>query len=170
GGEFITDEESEPSINPAILQKIKTSYKRTSLKNYFSPSVCDIEQDIYRLDFDGRDELTRALWHEDHVLPKDIRSKDARILYLRYLLREQWDDAKSWNLFEKYAHYRYGGKILMKKSGSETENENHLSFSELETELLQSLENAENKEDQKLLHSLKAFYEQSPVARAFANS
>ena len=48
-----------------LAVKAKKELSGYNLSNFFSRSTCDIDQDIYRLDFDALDALSSAIWHGD---------------------------------------------------------------------------------------------------------
>jgi hypothetical protein len=78
---------SEQSVAAPDLQKLARSalayFAKVSLKNYFEKSTCDIEQDIYRLDFDAQDLYAKAIESGSREILAECANPDAKVLWVR---------------------------------------------------------------------------------------
>jgi hypothetical protein len=146
-----------------------------NLKNYFSKSVCDIEQDIYRLDFNAIEALRQAIWERDSSKLRAIKNPDADTIFDRHRVAHyQWGsgkDDKVSAMLREYALYRYGGRMHICKSHSEDSFEEgvysenyHDTFNEL-LDRTEALLKDSPPEDRTLLESLKTYYLNSDIYR-----
>jgi hypothetical protein len=152
-----------------------TQFKGISLRNFFKPSSCDVEMDIYRLDFDNLDIYGRAVQTNDKKLLEKCTLPDAKILWARRMLanpRASIGDPKTAETLRQYALYRYGGKMQLARTvterGEESEANFHATLSEMVQRLMQSREAAavtRNTEDQQLLDSLERYIRSSEIVR-----
>lgn len=131
-GSFICGGEVKEADYVGLAAKAARDFSSVTVDNFFSPSTCDIEQDIYRLDMQQIEALSRAIWHNDGSLLSGLRSRDARVIYLRYLLaNHKWShgtlaqavehempeaDKRMASMLEQYALYRYRGKAQLVKN------------------------------------------------------
>lgn len=144
-----------------------------SLKNYFTTSHCDIEQDIYRIDFSQLEALSKAIQDGDS---RALPSRDSKILYTRYQMRCAGDDIDRLDEVNKgrflkhlkeYALHRYGGELKLSKYENVEEArpgiDLHYNWNELLQEIDQRWQSGDNG-DRYLMGRLKEFYERSLVA------
>jgi hypothetical protein len=120
GGHQFICAEHQP-LNPTEQQLVSEALSTLShikLKNFFEPSSCDIEQDIYRLDFDAIAALEAAIWRGEGEALKKTPNRDARVLFMRYQLNADCDKLteKLRERLLQYAEYRYLGKAQLAKS------------------------------------------------------
>lgn len=148
-----------------------------NLENYFSPTVCDIEQDIYRLSLNSLDLLHNFIWDNGNNIKKETKNKELNIVLSRWkLANTNWENVENTQglkYLKMYADYRYGKgkKLLLNKIASRDSEEKedfHKSFFDLMSEI-ESLEKEVNlsKEDAVLLDSLKKFYKESYISKFF---
>jgi hypothetical protein len=149
-------------------------FKDVNLGNYFRKSTCDIEQDIYRLDFDGINALSEAI-SSGSKKPLDRLSgaqlEDSKILWARYLLTQEGNslsDGKFSGILKAYALHRYGGKLQVSKNLSDEPDREafHPTLLSLFQALRQGLDAAYAASDQVevgLLTSLERFYRGSEI-------
>jgi exonuclease I len=156
-----------------LARKALGQFKKVTLNNYFEKSDCDIEQDIYRLDFDAQDVYYQALREGKKELLAKTTNPDAKKLWVRYQLANadvNLEDARSADLLRQYALYRYGGKLqLVKTIRNPQDPDNfHPKLSDMMAELVRLREGAVqegNDADIKLLDSLEGFYRSSEIVR-----
>ena len=156
-----------------LARKALAQFKKVTLSNYFEKSEADIEQDIYRLDFDAQDVYYRALREGKKELLAGTTNPDAKKLWVRYQLANaelSLSDPRSADLLRQYATYRYGGKLqLVKTIRNPTDPDNyHPKLSDMMAELVRSKDIAVqegNEADIKLLDSLERFYRDSEIVR-----
>ncbi|MDY6090871.1 MAG: hypothetical protein SPJ04_06420 [Bdellovibrionota bacterium] len=163
-----------------LALKALDDLKDINLKNYFDISVCDIEQDIYRLDFNSLDNLHKIIWENDNCVSKENRSKNLNIVLSRWKLKNiDWDSIDFNNkqnedkikFLNMYSEYRYGGKnklLLNKFSNFDSldNNDFHKSYKELIDRIKDlKIEKKENREDVELLDSLYKFYKESYISK-----
>lgn len=154
----------------ALAQKILPKLKSINLRNYFTTSKCDIEQDIYRLDFDNLDYLSRAIWTAAEKKPNDKLSKDAKVLLTRYKLNQVDNISDKDTAFishlKAYCSYRYGGDLLLWREPPKEEKPEayHPSFKELCIEL-EKLKTESQGQDLKILEDLESYYKNSDLLR-----
>ncbi len=156
-----------------LARKALAQFKKVTLSNYFEKSDCDIEQDIYRLDFDAQDVYYQALREGKKELLAKTTNPDAKKLWVRYQLANadvNLGDARFADLLRQYALYRYGGKLQLVKTIRNPEDPDnfHPKLSDMMAELVRSKEVAaleQNEADIKLLDSLERFYRSSDIVR-----
>lgn len=142
--------------------EIKETLKLLNLNNFFTRSDCDLEQDIYRLDFKGLDLLNLAIWNDESEPLKASKNLEAKELYLRHRLKYYEFggefDAMVKSKIKAYFEYRYGGKLPLTSSHSINQQLFHPTISELRVEI----EDAKIKfpEKKHLMESLTAYYDQ----------
>ncbi len=168
---FLGAAASSPDDWSAVAEKALIEFKEITLKNFFTTSKCDIEQDIYRLDMRLIGALEQALAGDKRAMQK-IKSEDLRTAFLRArLARYEWGgeyDAMVESELKEYALYRYGGSLNLDKFESPDAAEKpprmHPTYMELSEALEASLQKA-SPNDAKLLESLKQFYDSSEILR-----
>jgi DNA polymerase III epsilon subunit-like protein len=178
----VSSEHSDEIVRESFLKEVQQVCAGVTLDNYFTTSVCDIEQDIYRLDFDARDALTRSIWACDRSKLDSLGNKDAKSLAVRAYLKElDWSKPEKelpLGLLRRYAEYRYGiasgaetsqPRLLLPRSHSpereaQGEAQYHPSFEEITSSVEGMLTNP-TAEDQQLLESLQWWYGECPLAR-----
>ena len=162
GGEFVWNGEfRQDSDLIALADQARLEFRNIKVTNFFAKSTCDIEQDIYRLDFDGVAALKNAIWDGDSTDLQRISSRDAKVLLLRWKLTNGKLDTKLAEVLSAYALYRYGGKAQMVKQLPEDLNANnvecfHRTFADMFALIEERKANA-SKESLSLLSSLKEF-------------
>lgn len=117
--EFVSDGEVEPSERwRDACDRAQREFSGLKATEFFSRSQCDIERDIYRLDYEGCNALFAVM--RGARKQKSLPCDDARELFLRYRLRAyQWGgphDPRASEELRKYALYRYGGLANIEKS------------------------------------------------------
>ncbi len=159
-----------PELQEAA-EKAKKEFSGLSLKNFFERSSCDIEQDIYRLDYEAIEALGRAIWQNDESLLKKLQGRDGQVLYLRHRLRHyEWggaQDERMRGILKKYALHRYGGKLQLRKVLSEDVKDE--AFHPTCADLIRDLEGrlaCAAPEDRVLLDALREFYLGSEIYQA----
>lgn len=156
-----------------LARKALGQFKNITLSNFFEKGDGDIEQDIYRLDFDAQDVYYRALKEGRKEILGETKNPDAKKLWVRYQLANSdlnLSDARSAELLRQYALYRYGGKLQLVRNIREPRDPDnfHPKLSEMMAELNRSREGAAAEgaqEDVKLLDSLEKFYRSSEIFR-----
>lgn len=165
----------EPAVDPIdfveLAKKAIEQFKTVTVGNFFERATCDIEQDIYRLDFSARDALSAAIWKNDSKALKALKDPDADELFRRFRLRhfslESKEGAKGETLLKQYGLYRYGGKAkLDKKSGTDQIDPwMHPTLASYIEEIKVFLAQSESEEEKSRMRSLMVFYEQSDLFR-----
>jgi hypothetical protein len=156
-----------------LARSALSTFSKVSLKNYFEKSTCDIEQDIYRLDFDAQDLLAKAIQGGDREALAECRNPDAKVLWIRHQLAHSelnLADARTAHTLRQYALHRYGGKVQLVKSVKDPSEPGnyHPSLHEMWGELIRAREGAValgRTEDKALLDSLETFYRTSDIVR-----
>ncbi len=171
-----------PSLPPVITEedradalRLLSEFEGLTVKNYFSKSICDIELDIYRLDFADIEALRLAIWERDQSALKALKTDTARLLFDRHRMSYYpWGkghDEVMEKALKEYALYRYGGRMLINKFHSEDSFEKGIfspHYHDTYTELLERLTQREREGgdgDSKLMSSLMKFYENSDIIR-----
>jgi hypothetical protein len=170
---FTSGQAKDDSYLRGLARGAVEQFKGISLSNYFKRSTCDIEMDIYRLDFDGIDALKEAIQSNSKGPLEAIQRgvEDAKILWIRYQLSlpgERLGDPKFTSMLNRYALHRYGGKLQISKSieGDGEEKDFHPTYHQLLTSLRQARDGSyatHNKDDIKLLNSLETLYRESDI-------
>ncbi|MCO6431987.1 MAG: hypothetical protein J5J00_14100 [Deltaproteobacteria bacterium] len=157
-----------------LAAKALREFSKVTLKNFFSVSDCDIEQDIYRLDISLIDVLARAIWKGDRSALEKINNRDLRVVLLRHdIANYQWgsgQDEAVERLLKQYSLYRYGGQIKLTKGPTEQDEAQssgylHATFKEMLGEIEATLAAEAGQEDKGLLTSLREFYLTSDIYR-----
>lgn len=156
-----------------VARSAVRQFKNMTLKNFFEKSTCDIEQDIYRLDFDHMELYSRAVSANDKALLRECRLPEAKVLWLRYQLanpQASIKDANTSELLRKYALHRYGGKLQLARTVREGERNEafHSTLAEMARRLVQAQEAAaatRNAADLRLMSSLERFIRESDIAK-----
>ncbi len=172
---FTSGQAKEETSLQRIARGALTQFKAVNLRTFFTKSSCDIEQDIYRLDFDGINALAQAV-HDNSKAPLEqlkASAGDAKVLWTRFLLAQPGDrlsDGRFAEMLRKYGAHRYGGKLQMVKSlGSEPGPEDyHSSLAQLlqRTRQFQDAALVAGKsEDLSLLNALERFYQGSEIVQ-----
>jgi hypothetical protein len=160
--------------NPEHAELAKTAldeFSKINLANFFRPTECDIEQHIYRLDFDAIAALNEAIWSGNTAALKALENKDASVIFLRYRLANyvygSGFDTKLDSLLRDYSLYRYGGHALVLKGELEQTDVNpfHPRLSLFLHEIEERLTNTKDEKDIELLEALKGFYFKSDIFR-----
>jgi hypothetical protein len=168
---------SPQAVNNSDLAEVARSalrqFRGVSLKNFFEKSTCDIEQDIYRLDFDHLDMFSRAIATNDKSALRDCRLPEAKVLWLRHQLASPnatISDPGTAELLKKYALHRYGGKLQVARTvreGGKSEAY-HGTLGEMVRRLILAQEAAastRNAADLQLMTSLERFIRESDIAK-----
>ena len=154
--------------NRELAAKALKEFSKITLKNFFGKSTCDIEQDIYRMDFDSLDALHRAIWDGDATALKASPSREGKILLMRFQLANyQWgqgDDQRMEKMLSDYAVYRYGGQAVLSKFAEGDEVRRHATWKDLLADVDRRLARATGN-DKLLLQSLRDFYLASDIFR-----
>lgn len=177
GGYLFLDRDHRfPDDWSAVAQKAQAEFPRINTGNFFEKSTCDIEQFIYRLDFDGRDNLTAAIWKGEGKALAHSKDREAKALMLRYKLRRyEWGgdkDAEVEEALRAYVKRRYGGQLQLSKQEEEPDSEAgkeayHISLPALWEELNAAAATAKEG-DRELIAALQQFYRQSDIFRLCA--
>jgi hypothetical protein len=156
-----------------LARKALAQFKKVTLSNYFERGEADIEQDIYRLDFDHLDLFSKAIAANDKSLLRDCRLPEAKVLWLRHQLANpnaNISDPRTSELLKKYALHRYGGKLQVARTvreGSESAAY-HTTLADMVRRLVQAQEAAavtRNTADLQLMTSLERFIRESDIAK-----
>lgn len=159
----------------AIVQKARKEFKDVTLKNFFTKSTCDIEQDIYRVDFEGIRLLGEATISGSDLAIKATKNRDLRVLFVRWRLR----NAQSLSSVERgeeflrlYAINRYGGEAMLSKTiptDGVVQFHDTLRFRLAQIDerkaCLSNSTEMRDKESLELLHALEQFILQSDIFR-----
>ena len=150
-----------------LAREAVTSLSHVNLGNFFTKSSCDIEQDIYRLDFPGREALAAAIRDNTPKALQSLSNQEAKELYRRHRLRSYaWGGAHDERVREELRRYgedRYGGRCLVYKINP---TETHPTFAFMEAERAQIA--AQGKREAQLMTALRSFYERSDLCRVGA--
>lgn len=169
---------SQQAVQDLDLQRLARAalkqFSSITLKNYFEKTTCDIEMDIYRLDFDSLDIFSRAILKNDKTILQECSNPDAKVLWSRRQLaspQASISDPKMAEVLRKYALHRYGGKLQLARSVDDSEEEEgayHPTLSSMLRDLTQKREAAVitgNQADQQLLDSLERYIRESDIVR-----
>jgi len=170
GSSFVIDTlKSTESELEALAQKAAAELAGITLGNFFQRSGCDVEVDIFRVDFDGINALGAALWRNDKEAVKKLNSRDVTALYVRNILaNHSWgkeNDAAIREKLKSYAQYRYGGAMQISKNQPTDEGSTtryHPTLQEIEADLAGRLEGASG-EDREILLSLAQYIQASEI-------
>ncbi|MFO0415688.1 MAG: hypothetical protein ACK5Y6_00230 [Pseudomonadota bacterium] len=167
------------AVNDPDLQRAARAalnqFKGINVKNYFNPSTCDIELDIYRIDFDSLDIYGRALRENNKRLLDESSNPDLKKLWVRRQLASQQADIRepsTAEMLRKYAMHRYGGKLQLSKniddSKKREQGDFHPTLGEMVRHLNMSRDAAAARNDLadlKLLDSLERYIRASDIAQ-----
>ena len=153
--------------------KARKQFSKVNLGNYFSETECDIEEHIYRLDFDALKALELAIWSGNTKLLGKLstKSKDLKEISMRHRLahykwgRSDRGDEQVEKELRKYALYRYGGKAKLSKFESDDFEPEYHATLQAELEEIDTLREGADAKQKKLLDSLYAFYLESDIVR-----
>jgi len=170
---FVSPQAARDTELSEVARSALRQFGSVSLKNFFEKSTCDIEQDIYRLDFDHLDIYSRAVAANDKTLLKECRLPEAKVLWLRHQLaspQASINDPNTCELLRKYALHRYGGKLQIARTLKDDGRSEafHSTLAELVRRLTQAQEAAaatRNSADLQLMASLERFIRESDIAR-----
>jgi len=144
-------------------KKALTEFAALNVNNFFEPTVCDIEQNIYNLDFDDIENLGEAIWHGAEN--KVEANRNSKVVFLRnQLANYEWghgQDERMQRMLKQYAIYRYAGDCIVDKSNAEKK---HVTFKDLVSEV-DDLQKTAEPADALLLTALKSFYLSSDIYR-----
>lgn len=168
---FAAESQLDPSWREWAL-KAQTEFRAINLDNFFGPTECDIEANIWRLDASDREALFKAIHKGDE---SEIQGVDAKVILLRHKLRSyEWgsgDDHTMEKALRNYALRRYGGETFMSKiPRSEVKEENraeyyHPTLKMLFDEISEERKNRTSPDDTTLLAALEQFYLESDIYR-----
>lgn len=170
---FVDDEVSDQKLLQ-LLHSARKEFSKVTTANFFPPSTCDVEQDIYRaqgVKFETLNSLEKAISSGDKSKIAGSAKKEALILFTRYRLREIEDsaDPKFLKTLKAYGEYRYGGGLQLRRTIDEdlldaAENF-HPTLLALYDELTLAENAASDSETRKILASLRSFYDSSLLVR-----
>jgi hypothetical protein len=171
---FVKPQASDDSELRSLARAAINQFKGIALRNFFKKTNCDVEMDIYRLDFDNLGLYVRAVQANDRKLLDQCTMPEAKVLWTRRLLaspRASINDPKTAEMLRQYALYRYGGELQLARNVSEKDKEiegaYHPLLSDMVLRLTQSREAAainHNVDDQRLLDSLERYIRESDIA------
>jgi hypothetical protein len=170
---------SQTAVQDRELQRLARAalqqFKAITLKNFFGETTCDIEMDIYRIDFDSLDLFSRAIQKNDKEVLKGCANQDLKILWLRRQLasaQASISDPKTADVLRKYALHRYGGKLQLARTldqkPSDDQGQFHTTLGDMTRALVQQKEAAVlqgNQADVKLLDSLERYIRDSDIVK-----
>ncbi|MEZ4754705.1 MAG: hypothetical protein R3A13_10435 [Bdellovibrionota bacterium] len=159
---------------PENLLKIRDQaiqdFSKVRISNFFPKSSCDIEQDIYRLDFNDIKILSDAIWNQGKEKLNSASTRDPKVVYIRHQL-SRYDSSQALNkkndaLLKKYALYRYGGDALISKfdTGNKEQANRHRKLKDYLDSSVEILKSA-SKTDARLLKSLLSHLASSDIVR-----
>lgn len=165
---FIVPYETEntlekPCLEPVIRAALE-EHKAMTLARYFDrKSECDIEQDIYRIDFVSIERLHQALYFGDEKGVREAKIRDLSALLVRAKLAVGDANTPQFlSTLHKYGQYRYGGgQMLLSRyrCGDATDR-----FATSKDELLKEVAGPrENLSDDAIRQQLSEFYASASV-------
>jgi hypothetical protein len=170
--------EQDPELQKLARAALR-QFSSINLRNFFTDSTCDIEMDIYRLDFDNLDQYVKAVQENNRSFLDACTNPEAKVLWLRRQLANPQASIKSPKTAEvlrKYALHRYGGKLQTARSvdtnAAAEEGTYHLTLQETVRDLMQKREAAvlrHDADDLKLLDSLERYIRQSEIVQVAGN-
>jgi len=150
-----------------LIKVAQERYSGINLSNFFTPTVCDIEQHIYRIHeggFSGLDRLCKAIHDGDRSL---LSNRDETSLFLRYFLNHyRWgsgQDSKVRKMLKKYCDYRYGGEMVLSRYDDTLR---HPTLDALYAEI-EGFESS-SEEDRVIQSQLREFYSQSDLIKSIS--
>lgn len=170
---FISPQAVASSELAEVARSALRQFRGVTLRNFFEKSTCDIEQDIYRLDFDHLDLFSKAIAANDKSVLRECRLPEAKILWLRHQLASSnvsLADPATAELLKKYALHRYGGRLQVVRTVREGSSSPayHSTLAEMVRRLVQAQEAAamtRNAADLQLMTSLERFIRESDIAK-----
>ena len=163
---FYIDTEA-PSVDKPTYElaaQARQELQKINLRNFFEETSCDVELHIYRLDFDARALLERAVHFNDRAALRASKNRDLQQLYRRFLLANYEfthspidEDIRS--RLKAYALWRYGGKMQLNKTGEGSEFASDLDEYVKRAQIL----SAQDGELASLMCSLLTYYKQSDI-------
>jgi hypothetical protein len=173
---FTSGRALEVSELQRLARAALTQFKGTTLKNFFTPTTCDVEFDVYRPDFAARDLLNQAIATGNKALLEQCNpkyAKDIKTLWVRYqLARPELDlsQPKNAEMLARYAMYRYGGKLqISRATPQEGDVEGFHDTLQSYISSLQQMKDAaltqHREEDFALLEALETLYRTSEIVQ-----
>lgn len=171
---FFTSGQADPNRDvQGLARRALGQFQKVDLKNYFSKSTCDIEQDIYRVDFAALEVFGRALEQGKREILAESPNTELKVLWIRRQLAHgdlDLSEPRAAEVLRQYALYRYGGKLQLVRTVSHPESPDnfHPTLREMVDDLSRLRDGAVatgEQGDVKLLDSLEAFYRSSDIAR-----
>lgn len=176
---YTTGHAKEDSYLKGLARGALEQFRGTTLGNFFKKSTCDIEMDIYRLDFDGVDALREAILAQSKAPLEALQrgAEDAKILWIRHQLAlpgARVMDERFASMLRRYAAHRYGGKLQLSKNieGDGRPEDFHPTYSTLLRNLNQArdaafasanIPDSRSAEDIALLNALEGYYQSSDL-------
>jgi len=158
----------------ARREAAQKALEKINLRNYFKTSNCDIEQDIYRLDFEAQRIMNLAVHQGQKSEMNKTKNKDLKEIYMRYRLRSfkpgVGDEARAMQELKRYGLYRYSGKLKLNKFDANEESEfeagSDAEFAPHLKQIVEELSLAKRsgtEDDKELLEALESFYQRSDL-------
>lgn len=169
---FVSTQASQDRELQSLARAAIKQFSGVTLSNFFQKTTCDVEQDIYRLDFQALDLFCQAVREGRKEVLAELAAPEARVLFTRYrLVAPELDLSVKANrdTFKRYVLYRYGGELQLARTVEDREQQegtHHVTLQDMVNSLARSKDAAAiagNSEDLKLLDSLERFYRQSEV-------
>lgn len=158
-----------------LAASARKEFSALRVDNFFEETTCDVELDIYRVDFDGIRVLHEAIWDANHDAVRAHPRKEVRVLFVRHQMNKiDWSGARSERereLLRRYVEYRYGGMCNVSKShrgelataDGSRHPAAHETIAELVADVERRLSEPGKEGDRELLLQLKEFYAASPL-------
>jgi hypothetical protein len=171
---FVSPQASADRELQALARAAIKQFHGITLSNFFKKSTCDVEQDIYRLDFNSLDLFCQAVQQNKRELLSALKAPEAKVLFTRYRLAApelNLGDPSTREVFKRYAMYRYGGELQLARSVEDNHDgigTHHSRLSDMVKALDQARDAAlaqNEAADIKLLNSLESFYRASEVVQ-----
>lgn len=170
----------EPVRDPAWTQtaaEASREFAGLNTRNFFQTSLCDIEQDIYRLDPAAIDALYEAIWLDRPARLETSGNRDARVIFTRNRLarfKQSLNQNAGMNKkLKDYGLYRYGGNALLWRTepseGKARPEAWHWKLSDALREIEAILPKL-GPADAAILESLREFYLSSEIYQLCAES
>ena len=151
-------EESMPEDLADLLPEVKEKFSGVTVSNFFTTTICDIEQDIYRLPIEMIATLGQRIRGETTVSPAN---QDFRALFRRYRLRndnpsalEEKERIHFNTALREYFRQRYGHGLILNKSAPPV-------YSEKLSALLKKLESEKKENEDEVTRQYKEFVQNS---------
>lgn len=170
---FLDQALPEEASSQAALQALR-QFSEINLKNFFSRSTCDIESDIYRLDFDCLERLGKAIRGGEVAALYSVANADLKTIFQRFIFSNHkqgpLSDVTVRKYFEDYCMLRYLNNALQLSRDLGEHCQYAPSLKSLYAELKKLQIERTDEEDRLLLSALEEYYQQSYVAQALAAS